>query len=84
MIDEPTVGIDIGAKDEIYDFVEDLASKGVAVVLVSSDVAEVLRVAHRIIVMKEGNIIHEFNDGVVTQEDVLLACSGIIPEKKGV
>ncbi len=80
LIDEPTVGIDIGAKDEIYNFVEDLASKGVAVILVSSDVAEVLRVAHRIIVMKEGKIIHEFNNGVVTQEDVLLTCSGIVPE----
>ena len=83
LIDEPTVGIDIGAKDEIYNFVEDLARKGVAVLLVSSDVAEVLRVAHRIIVMKEGRIIHEFNNGVATQEDVLLASSGILGERKG-
>ena len=83
LIDEPTVGIDIGAKDEIYNFIEDLARKGVAVLLVSSDVAEVLRVAHRIIVMKEGRIIHEFNDGVATQEDVLLASSGILGERKG-
>ena len=44
------VGIDIGAKDEIYNFIESLAQKGVAVLLVSSDVSEVLRVAHRIIV----------------------------------
>ncbi|MDY3816356.1 MAG: sugar ABC transporter ATP-binding protein, partial [Candidatus Limiplasma sp.] len=57
LIDEPTVGIDIGAKDEIYNFIEELASQGVAVLLVSSDVAEVLRVAHRIIVMKEGRVI---------------------------
>ena len=83
LIDEPTVGIDIGAKDEIYNFIEDLARKGVAVLLVSSDVAEVLRVAHRIIVMKEGRIIHEFNNGVATQEDVLLASSGILSERKG-
>ena len=83
LIDEPTVGIDIGAKDEIYNFIEDLARKGVAVLLVSSDVAEVLRVAHRIIVMKEGRIIHEFNNGVATQEDVLLASSGILGERKG-
>ena len=82
LIDEPTVGIDIGAKDEIYNFIEDLAKKGVAVLLVSSDVAEVLRVAHRIIVMKEGRIIHEFNNGVATQEDVLLASSGILGERK--
>ena len=82
LIDEPTVGIDIGAKDEIYNFIEELASQGVAVLLVSSDVAEVLRVAHRIIVMKEGRIIHEFNDGVATQEDILLTSSGIKAEEK--
>lgn len=82
LIDEPTVGIDIGAKDEIYNFIEDLAGRGVAVLLVSSDIAEVLRVAHRIIVMKEGSVIHEFNDGVVTQEDILLTTSGIQPERK--
>ena len=82
LIDEPTVGIDIGAKDEIYNFIEELASQGVAVLLVSSDVAEVLRVAHRIIVMKEGRIIHEFNDGVATQEDILLTSSGIRAEEK--
>ena len=82
LIDEPTVGIDIGAKDEIYNFIEELASQGVAVLLVSSDVAEVLRVAHRIIVMKEGRVIHEFNQGVVTQEDILLTASGIVPGQK--
>ncbi len=83
LIDEPTVGIDIGAKDEIYKFIEELAQKGVAVLLVSSDIAEVLRVAHRIIVMKEGRIIHEFNQGVVTQEDILLTASGIQAQEGG-
>ena len=78
LIDEPTVGIDIGAKDEIYEFVDQLASQGVAVLLVSSDIAEVLRVAHRIIVIREGRIIKEFNSGVATQEDILLACSGFV------
>ena len=82
LVDEPTVGIDIGAKDEIYNFIEELASKGVAVLLVSSDVSEVLRVAHRIIVMKEGRIIHEFNNGVATQEDILLTSSGIVTQGK--
>ncbi|MDO4548546.1 MAG: sugar ABC transporter ATP-binding protein [Clostridia bacterium] len=77
LVDEPTVGIDVGAKDEIYKFIEELASQGVAVLLVSSDIAEVLRVAHRIIVMRNGEIIREFNDGIATQEDILLTCSGI-------
>ena len=76
LIDEPTVGIDIGAKDEIYEIIERLAKEGVAVLMVSSDVAEVLRVAHRILVMREGKIAKEFNDGVATQEDILMASSG--------
>ena len=82
LVDEPTVGIDIGAKDEIYNFIEGLASKGVAVLLVSSDIAEVLRLATRIIVMREGTIFREFNDGVVTQEDILMATSGITDDGK--
>lgn len=76
LIDEPTVGIDIGAKDEIYTIIENLSKQGVAVLMVSSDIAEVLRVAHRIIVMREGRIAKEFNDGVATQEDILMASSG--------
>lgn len=76
LIDEPTVGIDIGAKDEIYEFIEGLAKQGVAVLLISSDIAEVLRVAHRIIVMRDGHVAAEFHDGSVTQEDILLASSG--------
>ncbi len=82
LIDEPTVGIDIGAKDEIYNIIEDLASQGVAVLMVSSDIAEVLRVAHRIIVMREGRIIKEFNHGVATQEDILLTSSGFVSEQE--
>ena len=82
LIDEPTVGIDIGAKDEIYNIIEGLASQGVAVLMVSSDIAEVLRVAHRILVMREGRVIKEFNDGVATQEDILLASSGYVENQE--
>lgn len=84
LIDEPTVGIDIGAKEEIYEFIEKLASQGIAVLMVSSDIAEVLRVAHRIIVMREGHVIREFNDGAVTQEQILLAQSGLQADAKEV
>lgn len=82
LIDEPTVGIDIGAKDEIYNIIEGLAQQGVAVLMVSSDIAEVLRVAHRILVMREGRVIKEFNDGVATQEDILLASSGYVDNQE--
>ena len=81
LIDEPTVGIDIGAKDEIYEIIENLSKEGVSVLLVSSDIAEVLKVAHRILVLKEGRIVKEFHSGVVTQEEILMATSGFLKEE---
>jgi ribose transport system ATP-binding protein len=78
IIDEPTVGIDVGAKEEIYADIERLASEGVAVIMVSSDLPELTRLADRIIVLRKGRIIKEFNEGVVSEEDVLLASSGIL------
>ena len=77
IVDEPTAGIDIGAKDEIYKLLEELAEAGSSVILVSSDLQELLRVSQRIIVMRKGKIFKEFADGRITQEDVLMAASGI-------
>ena len=77
IVDEPTAGIDIGAKDEIYKLLEELAAAGSSVILVSSDLQELLRVSQRILVMRKGKIFKEFASGQVTQEDVLMAASGI-------
>ena len=77
IVDEPTAGIDVGAKDEIYGILEDLAHQGVAVILVSSDLQELIRVSHRILVMRKGSIVREFNNGSVTQSMVLEAASGL-------
>lgn len=81
IIDEPTAGIDIGAKDEIYRILEELAAKGTSVIMVSSDLQELLRVSHRIIVMRKGEIFTEFSSGTVTQEDILMAESGILAKE---
>lgn len=78
IVDEPTAGIDIGAKDEIYRIMEDLAAAGTSVIMVSSDLKELLRVSQRIIVMRKGEIFTEFSGGRITQEDVLMAESGIL------
>ncbi|MDF3002905.1 MAG: ABC-type sugar transport system, ATPase component [Bacillota bacterium] len=78
LIDEPTAGIDVGVKEEIYKLIEDLASKGVVIILVSSDLKELLRVSHRMIVLRHGRIVEELKEGVVFQEDVLKAASGIL------
>ena len=81
IIDEPTAGIDIGAKDEIYKILEELAANGTSVIMVSSDLQELLRVSQRIIVMRKGGIFTEFSNGRVTQEDILMAESGILAKE---
>jgi ribose transport system ATP-binding protein len=77
LVDEATAGIDVGAKDEIYRLLEDLAARGVVIIVVSSDLQELLRVSTRILVFRKGRIFKEFSEGMVTQEDILKAASGI-------
>ncbi len=59
LLDEPTRGVDVGARTEIYQLVHRLAAEGVAVVLVSSEVPEVLGLSHRVLVLREGRVVHE-------------------------
>ena len=59
LLDEPTRGVDVGARSEIYALVRSLAARGVAVVVVSSEVEEVLGLADRVLVVREGRIVHE-------------------------
>jgi ribose transport system ATP-binding protein len=82
LVDEPTAGIDVGVKDEIYNIVKRLAASGVVVILVSSDLQELLHVSHRIIVLRKGRIFKEFKSCVVSQEDILAAASGIVTKEE--
>ena len=59
LLDEPTRGVDVGARSEIYALIRRLAARGVAVVLVSSEVPEVLGLADRVLVVREGRVVHE-------------------------
>ena len=72
IFDEPTRGIDVGARDEIYDIMMDLVKRGASIILISSDLVEVIRMSDRIAVMKEGELsaILE-NDDTITEEKVL-------------
>jgi ribose transport system ATP-binding protein len=69
--DEPTRGIDVGAKAEIYRMLQGLASQGKAIVVISSELEEVLRLSHRILVMCEGHITGELDGRSATQEDIM-------------
>ncbi len=71
ILDEPTRGIDIGAKYEIYKFMYDQALKGVSIILISSELAEVLSLSDRILVMSEGRITGELDPKNASQEDIL-------------
>jgi ribose transport system ATP-binding protein len=70
IFDEPTRGIDVGAKSEIYKLLNDLARQGKAIIMISSELPEILRMSHRIIVMCEGRITGELPAGA-SQEDIM-------------
>ena len=71
IFDEPTRGIDVGAKSEMYTLMEDLASKGKSVIMISSELAEIQRLSDRVIVMCEGRITGELDIKDATQEEIM-------------
>jgi ABC-type sugar transport system ATPase subunit len=73
LADEPTRGVDIGAKRQIHELIGRLAAQGMAVVLISSELEEVLGLAHRILVMRRGRIVAEYADQEATMDRVLSA-----------
>jgi D-xylose transport system ATP-binding protein len=77
-LDEPTRGIDVGAKQEIYAQINRLAESGLAIVLVSSELPEVLGLAHRVIVLHEGRVTGEFTRAEATPEAVMSCATGRI------
>src|ERR671916_3289746 len=76
LLDEPTRGVDVGAKSEIYRLIDDLAREGKAILLISSELEEVLSMSDRILVMREGRITGEFDREGATQERVMTAATG--------
>ena len=71
IFDEPTRGIDVGAKSEIYRLLNTLAAQGKSIIMISSELPEILRMSHRILVMCEGRITGELKAGEATQEAVM-------------
>lgn len=71
MLDEPTRGIDVGAKYEIYQLIQDIAKQGKSIIMVSSEMPELLGVCNRILVMSNGRLAGEVNADETTQEEIL-------------
>ena len=88
ILDEPTRGIDVGAKVEVHQLIDDLAARGMAIILISSDLPEVLAMSDRILVMREGRQMAIFDHDEASQERVLSAAMGqsgdVVPEGDGI
>lgn len=76
ILDEPTRGIDVGAKYEIYKIMNELVQQGVGIVLISSELPEVLGMSDRILVMSDGQITGEFDRNEATQEKIMMCATG--------
>lgn len=77
IVDEPTRGIDVGSKAEIHNLIRELAHAGYAVIVISSEMPEVLHVADRIVAMYQGRVMREFSAAEVTEDNLVQAISGI-------
>jgi rhamnose transport system ATP-binding protein len=76
LLDEPTQGVDIGAKAEVHRIISQLAAQGMAIVLISSELLEILGMADRIVVLREGQIAAEFGGNDASQERIMAAATG--------
>jgi rhamnose transport system ATP-binding protein len=76
ILDEPTRGIDVGAKAEIYHLMGELAHQGMAILMISSELPEILAMSDRILVLREGRITGRFDRGAATQEAIMAAATG--------
>lgn len=80
LLDEPTRGVDIGAKSEIYRIISDLAAQGVAILMISSELPEIIGMSDRVLVMREGRLVGEVGsrpDEPITQENIMAYATGV-------
>ena len=80
ILDEPTKGIDIGSKAAVHDFMSELAGEGLAIILISSELPEVMGMSDSILVMREGRIVARFARGAASAEAIVRAASGLAQE----
>jgi ABC-type sugar transport system ATPase subunit len=78
IIDEPTRGVDIGAKEQIYQLIQTLTRSGMACILISSELNEVLGLSHRIAVMRGGRIVAMLDAAAATEEQIMHHAAGVV------
>jgi rhamnose transport system ATP-binding protein len=80
IVDEPTRGIDVGTKAEVHRLLSELAAQGVAVLMISSELPEVLGMADRVVVLFEGRVMREFERAAANEDAIMLAATGLVEE----
>ena len=78
IVDEPTRGVDVGAKAEIYNLLRDLAAQGVGILMISSDLPEILGMSDRILVMQNGSLVGTIPGNEATEENVMALAAGTV------
>ena len=81
IVDEPTRGIDIATKAEVHRLLSRLAGEGVAILMISSELPEVLRVGDRILVMREGRLVMQYGHEDASEEKIMSAATGQLQEQ---
>ncbi|WP_207842132.1 sugar ABC transporter ATP-binding protein [Williamsia soli] len=77
LLDEPTRGIDVGAKAAIYELLRDLASQGLSILVASSELEELIQLCHRVYVMFEGQVVQQLSDNELTEDRIAAAATGL-------
>ncbi|KAB2717198.1 sugar ABC transporter ATP-binding protein [Brucella intermedia] len=80
IIDEPTRGIDVGTKEQIYQFIANLADEGKSIIVVSSEMPELIGICDRIVVMREGRVAGEVSGDRMTEHDIVVLATGVEAE----
>jgi ABC-type sugar transport system ATPase subunit len=83
ILDEPTRGIDVGAKQAIYQLIGELAEEGLAVLMISSEMEEIIGMSHRVVVLREGRVVGTFDGEHLTDDRLLQAAFGHNPTQSG-
>ena len=77
IVDEPTLGVDVGSKEEIYTLLNQLTREGMSIIMVSSDMIETLSVGDRIMVMHEGRVMRIVDRDKINEEEIVALASGL-------
>jgi ABC-type sugar transport system ATPase subunit len=76
MLDDPTRGVDVGAKHEMYGLIRELANQGIGIIFISSEMPEVVGVSDRVLVMRNGRIVSEVREEAITENNLMLIATG--------